>query len=246
MTKRWLTLVSLTALGAAFFALSACGDGSDPESSATNTPSKATATRPANEVAARIAGTSYPLNTAKGTRIGNPDAKVVLEIFEDFQCPFCLRFTANVEPGIVNDFVKTGKVQLVFRQFPILGAESINAAIASTCAAEQNKFWPYHKALFLAQANAGQAENEKLNVGRFSEAKLKEIADEVKLNRTEFDACLTGSGVSDVVTADVRSAAGFGLRGTPGFVINGEALPGGSPADNAGWKKLLDDKLAGR
>ena len=135
---------------------------------------------------------------------------------------------------------------LIFRHFPILGGESVNAALAATCAAQQNQFWPYHKALFLVEANAGQAENEKLNAGRFSETKLKELADEAKLDRAVFDSCLTGDSASTTVTTDVRAAAGFGLRGTPGFVINGQALTNSSPSDNAGWKKLLDDKLAGR
>ena len=235
----------------AMFASLACGDGDSKDSAATPAAPTARATaaptaKPANDVAAKIASTKYPLDTAKGTQLGNPDAKVMLEVYEDFQCPFCLKFTAALEPGIIEDFVAKGKVLFVFHNLPILGGESVNAALAAQCAADQNQFWPYHKKLFLSQAEAGQADSEKLNVGRFAEANLKAFADELKLDRAAFDACLTGAGASEKVTADLRAAQSLGVRGTPSFVINGQLLTSGSPADNAGWKKLLEDKLAGR
>ncbi len=227
-----------------------CGDSDSADSTvAPGTLAVATVAateKPANDVAAKISATKYPIETAKGTQLGNPAAKVTLEVYEDFQCPFCLKFTAALEPGIIDAFVSTGKVLFIFHHLPILGGESVNAAIAAQCAADQDQFWPYHKKLFLAQAEAGQADAEKLNVGRFAEAKLKAFADELKLDRAAFDACLTGPGASEKVTADLRAAQALGVRGTPSFVINGQLLTGGSPADNAGWKKLLDDKLAGR
>ena len=83
-----------------------------------------------------------------GLSLGSASAPLELEVFEDFQCPYCIRFTATVEPVIVDEFVATGKVRLVFRNNPILGLESELAARATVCAAEQGHGWDFALALF--------------------------------------------------------------------------------------------------
>ena len=243
MTRRWWTLLSFSAFGAAFFALSACGDGSNPEPTATNGPAQGTATRPANDVASRISQTSYPLNTAKGTRLGNPDAKVVLEIFEDFQCPFCLRYSLTLEPVFVDEYVLTGKVRFEFKNFPILGPESVKAAMAASCAAEQNVFWPFHHRLFLEQAKAGQLEAERLNAGRFSDDKLAAYAVESGAKKEAFDACFADAATVTKLQEAAREAQALGLRSTPTWVVGTQVLAGG-PRDAAAMRKLLDEALA--
>ena len=92
-----------------------------------------------------------------GRAIGSPDAPVVVEIWEDFQCPACSRFTQTVEPSVVERFVPSGDVRVVYRDFAFLGTESIDAAVAARCAGEQGAFWSYHDWLYANQngENAG-------------------------------------------------------------------------------------------
>ena len=197
----------------------------------------------ASELASNIEQSTaeLPLDLANGTKLGRDDAPVKITAFEDFQCPFCLQYTANQEPAIVNELVKTGKVQLEFRHLPILKNESVAAAMASQCAADQDKFWQYHHLLFLTQAKAGQVPDERLNVGRFSDEKLKQFATDVGLERTAFDQCLDTREHLDLVTEHQRQANEFGITGTPGFLVNGQPLGTGTPSSIEQWKQIVAD-----
>jgi protein-disulfide isomerase len=182
---------------------------------------------------------NLPLDMADGAKLGNDDAAVKMVSYEDFQCPFCLRYTAEIEPGLIDQLVKTGEVQMEFRHLPILRNESVTAALASQCAADQNKFWPYHHRLFLTQAEAGQAENEELNVGRFSDTNLKNYATDLGLDRAVFDDCLDSRKHLDLITQHGREANEFGITGTPGFTLNGQPLTQGAPSTVEDWVELI-------
>ncbi|MBI5948593.1 MAG: thioredoxin domain-containing protein [Chloroflexi bacterium] len=183
---------------------------------------------------------NLPVELAKGTALGKDDAPLKLTEYEDFQCPFCLKYTASQEGVLIEEYVKTGKLQIIYNHLPLLGVESANAALASQCAADQDKFWQYHDELFLIQAKAGQIENEKKNVGRFSDAKLKDLASQLGLDRTKFDTCYDGKEHLDLVNNQQRTASSFGITGTPGFLINGSPLGSGAPATVDDWRKVLD------
>lgn len=180
-----------------------------------------------------------PLDMANGTKLGSDDAPVKLVAFEDFQCPFCLLYTAEQEPEVVNELVKSGKIQLEFRHLPILGAESFNAALASQCAADQDKFWQYHHKLFLVQAEAKQYPNERTNVGRFSDDNLKKYAGELGLDQAQFNTCYDSREHLDLVTDQQREANSFGITGTPGFLVNGRPLGSGTPQGIEAWRELV-------
>lgn len=193
------------------------------------------------------AATALPTELANGTKLGRDDAPIKLTEYEDFQCPFCLSYTANQEPTIVSEYVKTGKVQITYTNLPKLGVESVQAAYGSLCAADQNKFWQYHDALFLIQAKADQVGNEKQNVGRFSASNLKQVATDVGLDRSKFDTCYDNAANEKLqtLTNNERAASGFGIQGTPGFLINGQPFgSGGAPTSINGWRQLLDGVLA--
>lgn len=87
--------------------------------------------------------------------MGDPNAKVTYVEFADFQCPFCEQFYSQTEPQIINDYVKTGKVKFVFRNFAFLGPDSNTAAEGAYCANDQGKFWDYHNFLYSHQAGEG-------------------------------------------------------------------------------------------
>ena len=181
-----------------------------------------------------------------GSTLGRKDAKLTLAVFEDFQCPYCLRYSALFEPALVDDYVRTGKIRLEFHQLPILGDESVQAAVASWCAGQQGQFWAYHKKLFMVEAEADQLTVEKVGIGRFSAANLQSFAAGLGLDAAAFEACSNSGAAIEAVRADVRQAQSLGLRGTPSFVMNGTPLASGAPATAAAWRKLLDDALAGR
>lgn len=181
-----------------------------------------------------------PADLVNGTKLGKDTAPVKITEYEDFQCPFCLEFTSTEEPDIVNQLVKTGRVQLEYRNLAILGPESVSAAVAAQCAADQNKFWLYQNALFTIQAKAGQFENEKKNVGRFADAKLKQVASDVGLDRSKFDQCLDSRTHLDVVNDQQREANSFGIQGTPGFLVNGQPLTSGAPQGIESWTSLVE------
>lgn len=238
----WSSYVVLAAVALVCLAAAACGGGADSEPRRTVAPN-ATRTVAPDLVAAGIRDLPIPLDLAEGTALGRTGAPVTLAVYEDFQCPFCLRFTALIEPTIVTEYVVTGKVRLEFHYFPVLGDESVAAAVAAECAAQQDRFWPFHRALFQVQADAGQHRQERTNAGRFSLEALRGLAAATGLGAGLFSECLAATAALDVVRADFEAATALGLRGTPGFVVNGEALSG-APATIADWRKLLDDAVA--
>lgn len=254
MRARWL------ALAAAFTAMAliaaACGGDDDGGAAATTAGGGTIANGTASPVAkasaspvtvadavARLKAFEPAPGLADGAALGKKDSKVVLGVFEDFQCPVCLAFTLLNEPVILDEYVQTGRIRFEFLHMPILGPESANAAIGGVCAAQQNKFWPYHKKLFATQAEAGQLSEEKLNVGRFSPENLKKYAGEAGLDATAFESCLKGDAAAAEATNQLRQARDLGVRGTPTFVLNGKVLSP-TPADAAAWRKVLDEALA--
>lgn len=181
----------------------------------------------------------FPVELAKGNKVGKDDAPVKITEFEDFQCPFCLKYTADQEGDVISELVKNGKVQIEYRHLPILGNESVASAIAAQCAADQDKFWQYHNLLFLTQAKAGQGTTEKTNVGRFSDDKLKQFASDLGLDRTKFDSCFDNRTPLDSILQQQRDANSFGITGTPGFLVNGQPLGTGTPNSIEDWKQIV-------
>lgn len=119
-----------------------------------------------------IANPNQPLPTGERINVdpgslpvlGKSDAPVTIIEFADFQCPFCERFYKDAEKGIIENYVKSGKVKFVFRNYAFLGPESNIAAEGSYCANEQGKFWEYHNFLFDHQGpeNSGTFSKENL------------------------------------------------------------------------------------
>ena len=100
--------------------------------------------------------------------LGNPQAKVALVLYEDFQCPFCGKFFTESEQPIRDTYVKNGEMQLVYRDFAFLGQESVKASEATRCAADQGKFWQYHDYLFTHQNGENQGNFSNLNLKLFA------------------------------------------------------------------------------
>lgn len=241
---RWAGLLLLGSLALAGLA-SACGsdDDDDATQTPTATPSSTagtTAGGPQSEHGQLIARADIPVELADGTSIGQADAPVVIEAFEDFGCSHCLHFTATIEPKLFEEYVARGKVRFVYRYFPLQQLTG-TAAIAAQCAAEQEKFWEYHKLLFIAQAEANNKSGPGLGTA-FGPAGLRSIAAQAGLDPAGFEACVIADEATTTVEGDLREANNLGLRGTPSFLINGELLAG-NPETFDDWKQVLDPLL---
>lgn len=157
---------------------------------------------------------------ADGRSLGDPQAPVVIEVYEDFQCSACAVFAEQLEPRLVTAFVETGQARLVFRHFAFLGPESLRAAEASWCAEEQERFWDYHDILFANQA----AENR----GAFADRRLLAYAETLGLDTAAFETCFSERRYRDAVMAERDTGVQLGVNSTPTIVVNGQIVQGAS------------------
>jgi protein-disulfide isomerase len=166
----------------------------------------------------KITPAAYPM--VDGKAIGNPEAKVKLEVYADFQCPACKGYSETIEKQLLeSSYISNGQVYYIFRQFPFLDSppdtkESHQAANASMCAMEQGKFWDYHAILF---ANQGVVENG----GSFNNKRLQAFAESLGLDMTGFNNCFDSNKYSSDIEADYQMGVSAGIHSTPSILING-------------------------
>jgi protein-disulfide isomerase len=182
----------------------------------------------------------YAYPESDGVALGDPDAPVVIEEFSDFQCPACQFFHDNSLFPVVEEYVSTGKVYYIYRQFPIIDSrsttkESQAAALASYCAAEQDQFWPYHDVLFANQIGE--------NVGGYSEARLMAFADLVDVDTSEFRDCLREERYRAQLEEDFQRGVEAGVNSTPTLLINGQIARGAIPYVQL--QQFIESELAG-
>ena len=139
---------------------------------------------------------------------GDQNAKVTLVEFTDYQCPFCSRHFRETMPKIVDEYVKTGKVKYVLREFPL---ESIHplafkASEAAQCAGEQGKYWEMHDRMFG-------------NQNELAAAQLPSYAEPVGVDPAKFKNCLDSGKFAAKVRKDLGDAQKYGATGTPTFFI---------------------------
>jgi protein-disulfide isomerase len=140
--------------------------------------------------------------------LGNARAPVTLVEFTDYQCPFCGRYARETFPQIERDYVKTGKVKYVMRDFPIaaLHPQAFKGHEAARCAGDQGKLWEMHRRLFADQKAMGPAE-------------LEAHAQAVGLDLARFRQCLDGGKYAAAVRGDLEEGNKAGVSGTPTFLI---------------------------
>ncbi len=152
---------------------------------------------------------------------GRADAPVTIIEFSDFQCPFCGRFATQTAPQIEAEFIKSGKVRIGYWPMAFLGEESLWAAEAGECAADQEKFWEFHDKLFASQNGENQ--------GAFTKDNLKQFAADIGLDTAAFNDCLDSGKYTQAVQEQTGTANELGVRSTPAFIINGMPLMGAQP-----------------
>lgn len=139
--------------------------------------------------------------------LGDADAIVTLVEFSDYDCPFCRRHKDQVMPDLVKNFVDTGKLKYVMREFPLaMHPNAKGAAQAALCAGDQDQYWQMHDKMFANQRKLG-VEN------------LKAFAAELGLDTAAFDACLDDGKYAKQVSDDITAGGRMGITGTPAFVL---------------------------
>jgi protein-disulfide isomerase len=151
---------------------------------------------------------------------GDPNAPITIIEFSDFQCPFCKVFHETSLPMIEKNYIETGKVKFVYRDYPIqqIHPNAVPAALGANCANEQGKFWEYHDKLF---ENQRQWENLDPENGVST---FEKYAEELDLDTDTFNTCLESGKYLEEIRKDLQDGVAYGVSGTPGFFIGNEKI----------------------
>jgi protein-disulfide isomerase len=182
------------------------------------------------------------LNIDKSPFKGEKDAKVTLVEFSDFQCPFCGRHVRETIPQLDTEYIKTGKIKYVFKDFPLesIHKNAFKASEAANCAGDQGKYWEMHDKLF---------ENQKA----LNNEDLLKYAGELNLNTGNFEKCLNSGTYASTVRESISEGQKAGVTGTPAFFLainegndsnvkTSKRITGAQPYAN--FKEAIDDLLS--
>ncbi len=143
--------------------------------------------------------------------LGNPSAPITILEWGDYQCTFCYRFHDTTLNTLKEDYIKKGKVSLVFKDFPLNGPDSVLAAEASYCAHDQGMYWQYHDELY---KNWGGE-----RTGWITDWSLNAFASTVGLDLDAFNQCLDEDKYQDKVNALYQEGKDLGIDATPSFLV---------------------------
>ena len=143
--------------------------------------------------------------------MGNINAPITMLEWGDYQCTFCYKFHQNTLDIINEDFIKTGKVKIIFKDFPLNGFDSKLAAEASYCAQDQEKYWKYHDELY----NNWGGER----TGWITRESLSKFAETVNLDVEKFNKCLDDHKYENKVDLLYAFGKEIGIDATPSFLV---------------------------
>ena len=170
--------------------------------------------------------------------LGDPNAPITLVEFGDYQCHYCNVFFESIEEDIIKNYVETGKVKMIFKDYNIIGPDSVKASQGAHCANDQGLFWEYHDILYSNWTGE--------NNGWASGTNLANFAQEVGLDTNEWSECMIQQKHSQTILNSNDDAKALELTGTPAFFVinsNGEIskLFGAQPFEV--FKKTFDSEL---
>ncbi len=173
-----------------------------------------------------------------GVHLGDPNAKVRIDVYEDFRCSACLNYTKDYEPQIIQTYVETGKVYYTFHSFIVIDGNdgsvaSYNSANAAMCASEQGRFWDYHDTLFANQVTE--------SASLFTDARLIIMAQNIGLDMTAFNKCFQAKQYAPDIQADITQARSLNLTFTPSILVDGKLIQSFGDLSSA-----IDAALAGK
>jgi len=154
-----------------------------------------------------------------GVHLGNPNATVKVDAYEDFRCSVCLYYTQNIEPQIITNYIETGKIYYTYHAFIVIDGNdgsdaSRRAANAALCAGEQGHFWDYHDTLYANQLSE--------SASLFTDGRLATMAQNLGLDMTAFNQCYQAKKYDQNVAADIAKGESLNVTGTPSIFVNGQ------------------------
>ena len=173
------------------------------------------------EVIVRNTPVSY--QNADGLKLCAPNAKVMIDVFDDFKCEACETYSKIVEPLVVNRLVNTGKACYIFHNYPFLDdhtqeKESDIASHAAMCAAEQDRFWDFKDLLFA---------NLYISPGIFTDSRMEAFAGTLEMDMGQFKQCLTLRRYQAEIEADIELAKQWDVQGVPSVFVNRRVISPG-------------------
>ncbi|MBD3330763.1 thioredoxin domain-containing protein [Candidatus Peregrinibacteria bacterium] len=164
---------------------------------------------------------------------GNEDAKVTIVEFSDYECPFCARYISYTYPQIKENYIDTGKVKYVFRDYPLgFHQNAYPAALAANCVRDQggdDAYYDFHDKLF--------ADQENLDYNTFVS-----YVEELGFDSGEFKECYDSDKFKEEIYNDMSAGGDIGITGTPGFIINGHVIRGAYPYET--FEEIIEKALA--
>ncbi len=180
------------------------------------------------------------VKTAGEPFVGNPNAPVTMAYWFDYQCPFCKRFDQDAVAQLMNDYVKTGKVKIVFKDFQFLGADSQTAGLAERAVWDvaPDKFYEWHKAMYDKQ--------DSENSGWGNKADILALVKSLGIDSAKVEQLMTSKATEyqKAMDADKAEGGAFGINGTPGSIIGKNLISGAQPYSAV--KQLIDLALQGK
>ena len=151
--------------------------------------------------------TTGKVTNLKGYVLGRPDAPLTMVEFTDLQCPFCRQFALTSFDEIKKNWIDTGKLRYISRDYPLdFHAQAMPAARAARCAGEQGKFWEMRLGLMR-------------NANLLTPAYITKTASDLKLEATAFESCAVSSKYDAEIQAEIAEGTKLGVSGTPTFVL---------------------------
>ena len=143
--------------------------------------------------------------------MGNLNAPITIVEWGDYQCTFCYRFHQSSKDALIEEYVNTGRINFVFRDFPLNGPDSVLAAQASYCADVQGKYWEYHDEIYKNWAGE--------RTGWVTRQSLDQFANTVGLDLIQFNECLDNKKYEQRVLENEKFGVKIGIKATPSFLI---------------------------
>lgn len=211
MTRSRLYLLGAAALGAVavvvvLIVIGAGGGSSGTTSSADTNAGTGGTTTTAASSAASLAGIPQ-----KGATLGRASAPVTIQVFEDPQCPYCRDWNVGTLPTVIRDYVRTGRVKLVYRGINIIGPNSEYGLRANYAAGEQNKLWQMVDELYARQGVE--------NSGWINDSTIASAAKAAGANVNSISAAFLSAPVTKMLKTAGQAATAYSVQGTPTFVV---------------------------
>lgn len=175
--------------------------------------------------------------------IGDRDAEVSIIEYADYKCPECGKFHSSTYKQIKDEYIDTGKINIIFRPYPVYSVDGAKALAGSYCAQAQGKFEAYYDLLFsyMWENHFESGDYQKAIDPVLTDDVLAELFTSISIDKTNYDTCLVSPETETAYMDDIFLAAPDEIQGTPSFIIGGQKVVG--PQPYSVFKTLLDIQL---